>query len=717
MPIIVSGIDALFSVSATDLVSLKNAFPRRWSSLAQPDLSNAAVINDAIEEGRFWMNLGVDGFRIDTPLAALPDRIKENWGLEVKNDLIVSFVKQMREIKDDCFIIFEAFERQEELLEAADNENCAAYTWQCRNYATDALLNGYKIPALAAYFRDLEHMPPALRNSLVYLGPEHDAFDFDDPWSTLSYQDRNIMYFIYTLLPGYRLIFDGEIYGSHHRYSNDETRSERPPSVEEADPARKEVRKQLFSLPKQFEELLIGEYHYLETDAPWRAMGIARFNDKEIVIGAFNVTTNSGSAILDLKRIINKQVDPEHRNSTQYSKETLQLREDGAGWTKLEPQNFTAAELFDKGFYVDVGRKGCEITRLVKIKVPAQVKTPPAQGPPLSVELVPDKTSHAPGPAEKGSPAGCLEAVRDNDELMKNALDRRVGITVNDVAALRPYPVGTVRAEFKVLKDLVIFIPVKGAQDRYIFSDMMRGPNIEQPELDYTKTLINAINGIVYMIGKIGDKRPLHRGGISGEKLPVVKELVRMAIMSETEKEFAVEQIAKEERQALWHIIEEDAIPAAQYSTIAPDINKKFGIESDVHEHIIILNKNNTLSGVISEIRGKDSRAIIDVALSDESHIGLIDDIKVKKMVFKTENDFIDLDGVLKALRALHYENADETLAVLLRLYSVMAGQPPEGNLPVVSGTYVFKLPRIHRENINDIPKLNAHLLELLASA
>ena len=68
-------------------------------------------------------------------------------------------------------------------------------------------------------------------------------------------------------------------------------------------------------------------------------------------------------------------------------------------------------------------------------------------------------------------------------------------------------------------------------------------------------------------------------------------------------------------------------------------------------------------------------------------------------------------------MRALHYENEDETLSVLVRLYSVMAGMPPEGQLPVVSGTYVFKLPRIKRENINDMPKLNSRLLESLTAA
>ena len=87
-------------------------------------------------------------------------------------------------------------------------------------------------------------------------------------------------------------------------------------------------------------------------------------------------------------------------------------------------------------------------------------------------------------------------------------------------------------------------------------------------------------------------------------------------------------------------------------------------------------------------------------------------------MVFNTkELEFVQLDGVVKALRALHYDNADETLSALVRLYSVMAGMPPNGQLPVISGVYVFNLPRITRENISNIPNINKALLAALTAA
>ncbi|MEK6754595.1 MAG: amylo-alpha-1,6-glucosidase, partial [Bacteroidota bacterium] len=121
-------------VSATDEVPLRS-FPRRWSSLAQPDLSHPEVRTYALEMGRFWLAKGLDGFRIDAALSAFPDKIKENWGLDVEDNLTRLFIEEARQIKPDCFIMFEGFERLEELLQLADYENCAVYNWRPRNLA------------------------------------------------------------------------------------------------------------------------------------------------------------------------------------------------------------------------------------------------------------------------------------------------------------------------------------------------------------------------------------------------------------------------------------------------------------------------------------------------------------------------------------------------------------------------------------------------------
>jgi glycosidase len=174
----------LVLVSATDEVPLRN-FPRRWSSLAQPDLSHPDVRTHAFDIGRFWLEKGLDGFRIDAALSTFPDKIKENWGLNVDDNLTRLFIQDMRRIKPDCFIMFEGFERLEELLQLADYENCTVYNWRPRNLTTDALRDKTALPILISYLKELEHMQQ-IRDQFVNLGPEHDAFDFEDPWARLD---------------------------------------------------------------------------------------------------------------------------------------------------------------------------------------------------------------------------------------------------------------------------------------------------------------------------------------------------------------------------------------------------------------------------------------------------------------------------------------------------------------------------------------------------
>ena len=309
----------------------------------------------------------------------------------------------------------------------------------------------------------------------------------------------------------------------------------------------------------------------------------------------------------------------------------------------------------------------------------------------------------------KGSPADLLETIKSNDLLMNDAINKDRGISVRDAANLRGYSIRTVQREFKVLRDLGILIQVAPGSARMRFSDMMLGRDRDE---GYTKSLINAIINIKYRVGKRGEERPLRRASIPNDIIATLGELVRMTVINEMEKEFVVP-----EGKTLYHIIEQDVIPVGQRSTLVQTANNVFYRDNKGPERILILNAKQNVSDAIADIRTKDPGALIDVALSDESHIVDVRDEGVKKMVFKTESDFIDLNGVLKALRTLHYEDAKETLSALLRLYAVMAGLPPKGSLPAISGVYVFNLPKISREDINNIPKLNGHLIQLLTAA
>lgn len=88
------------------------------------------------------MSKGISGFRVDAAGASFPDMVKENWGVEVRDNLAEIFVSEMRKIRPDCFILFEGFDRHDEYLDLAGRHNCAVYSWKCRNYVTEAISDG-----------------------------------------------------------------------------------------------------------------------------------------------------------------------------------------------------------------------------------------------------------------------------------------------------------------------------------------------------------------------------------------------------------------------------------------------------------------------------------------------------------------------------------------------------------------------------------------------
>ncbi|MCX5667259.1 MAG: hypothetical protein NTY34_02980, partial [Candidatus Omnitrophica bacterium] len=274
-----------------------------------------------------------------------------------------------------------------------------------------------------------------------------------------------------------------------------------------------------------------------------------------------------------------------------------------------------------------------------------------------------------------------LKIIKNNRILMRSALNKRVGILLGE--------------KKRVLVDAGIFVPVKHKPGYYRFADMMMNKG---SDAEYTATLINVLEDVDYSL-PIADLR----------------EFVKMAIISEMEKEFAVP-----DKKVMWHIIERDVIPEGQRSTLIQAVNNKFDRDNNGFERIRILRENETIAGAIAEIRSKDQDAIIDAALSDVSHIDAVGDEEVKKMVFTLEQgtEFIQLEGVLKALRALHYDDSQETWRVLARLYSAMSGTASQAHFYMnKDGVYVFNLPKINRENINDFSKLNERLLELLTAA
>jgi ribosomal protein S18 acetylase RimI-like enzyme len=293
------------------------------------------------------------------------------------------------------------------------------------------------------------------------------------------------------------------------------------------------------------------------------------------------------------------------------------------------------------------------------------------------------------------SPAAVLESIKNNDDLMIKALSND-GIEITNAAVA------------EILIKLGILVPVGENTGRYRFAEAMRNDHLDSAEaITYTGTLINAINDIRY---KGGNTDTWH-------------ELVKMAIINQATDKF---RPAIQEKRTLWHIIEQDVIPVEQRAGIVTRLNK-YCRESADPEKIRILKDDETLTDVLAEIR-KDPDAVVDIALSDESHI-LKDDSTTKMLVFKAApgSNFIQLEGVLDALRALHNEDRDALIRDLLRIYSRMAGQAYKGDVPPPGAlddmrefAKIFQfilLPPAEPVPANEIPDLNARLCKLLTAA
>jgi len=326
----------------------------------------------------------------------------------------------------------------------------------------------------------------------------------------------------------------------------------------------------------------------------------------------------------------------------------------------------------------------------------------------------PSKKTHA---SEKGSPADCLETIKMNESLFKNATNKDIGVKVGEVAGLRPYHPSTIYKEFKILKDLGIFVPVEGRRGYYRFSDMMVGE-----DENYTKTLINAINDIRYQVGKRGEERPLHRWGVAQDRLPVVKELIKMTVLDQIRR---MQNPALPEGKVVWHILENELLAPGQESALAK-VNK-LSMSSDASERIWILKRGETIETAMVAIRQSCPNAVFDVALSDVEHISRIPkNESIKMLVFQGGvSDFAQLGGVVEALRALYLKKED-IVPMLLRIYSVMNGKAYDRGLPPPEAfddpakfalSFIFDLPPIKAIPAEDQPKMNKMLFRLLTAA
>ncbi|MDD4203110.1 MAG: alpha-amylase family glycosyl hydrolase, partial [Candidatus Omnitrophica bacterium] len=82
----------------------------QWKGLVQFDYLNQEVIQYLHDVGKYWINLGFDGFRLDTPLAPLKKVMIDNWYSNRRSEVDevfqeefwATFIKNIRQIRPDA---------------------------------------------------------------------------------------------------------------------------------------------------------------------------------------------------------------------------------------------------------------------------------------------------------------------------------------------------------------------------------------------------------------------------------------------------------------------------------------------------------------------------------------------------------------------------------------------------------------------------------------
>lgn len=312
------------------------------------------------------------------------------------------------------------------------------------------------------------------------------------------------------------------------------------------------------------------------------------------------------------------------------------------------------------------------------------------------------------------STAACLEAIKDDEGLLANALDPARGITAAEVA-------GASDKEFEILKDLGILTPVSGQSGRYRFADMLSGQ-----KSDDAKTLINAILGTRYQLDRGRDEQPLLSGDIPAEQRPVVREAVLMSVLNQMN--LMLYPVLPQEK-VLWHLVDHDLVSESQRSSFAQQVNQA-SFRSEGKERIYITREGETLAQAIAAIKGRCPNAVFDAALSRAEEIDAVPEIEggmpVRMLAFEGEpRDFTQLGGVIAALRALHL-GRDEAIPALQRVYAGLCGRAFTGRVPppeafddprAFAQAFIFTLPPAAALPIDDIQKLNNQLLKFLTAA
>jgi hypothetical protein len=171
------------------------------------------------------------------------------------------------------------------------------------------------------------------------------------------------MYFLYAFVPGYVLVFNGQISGSRHAYKRQIEKTQPAPRLTDADAVKRYTGKSIFGLRTEFPLLLWGEYKILDTNEK-DVICIARFDNGEIVIGAVNTNSVAKEAVLSLNDIIGQWMALSDTGPAYYTHDIMLVSNNAAGWISQTTDNIPAEKLQREGLHVGIAPKSCQLIRI-----------------------------------------------------------------------------------------------------------------------------------------------------------------------------------------------------------------------------------------------------------------------------------------------------------------------------------------------------------------
>ncbi|MFH1995935.1 MAG: methyltransferase domain-containing protein [Candidatus Omnitrophota bacterium] len=303
------------------------------------------------------------------------------------------------------------------------------------------------------------------------------------------------------------------------------------------------------------------------------------------------------------------------------------------------------------------------------------------------------------------TPASTLEAIKHDDELFRRALPGNGGIEGDE--------------SFVTLELLGIMKQVEGKPGWYEFSDLLIGP-----DGNHTKTIINAICDMRYQINGYDEDRPLCVEKLKDREITTVRELVKMTALNQINL-MLTPNIP--ETKTLWHIVENELLADSQQGSFAQQINKA-SRESQGPERIYITRPGESAEEARAHILAKDYNAIFDAALATSDAASSLPN-DVKTLIFDgAAGDLTHLEGILAALRALHLPK-ERVIPTLKRIYAALGATPNAANkserelLELLdkpqefARSFIYTLPPSSAVPVQDLPKINTRLRELITAA